>query len=378
MQKEYQSAMLDKHFQENKRMLQNTLANDYNNASRRRQMNHINERQNEISADRATINRVKHEMDYLNTAESKKKQYVQQMFRNEKKLYEITKANEQRKHEMEQREDQGLLNENVRKSYDREAQFKSRYNSFHKFQNQVADSYQKNVLSPEIEKNSRFDSIVKKQVDERNKRIDDMERHKQTFYKNWNQNTKNVIVNQMSHHKDRLRDEQDKLQFERRERNMKQNEIAMADYLENQQRKDMQSKYREMLDNQRKIKAEYKAYGNMTDVEKSMNRNDLIAWKNYDYTTYAMIPGFNSSTLNLSQKVEEARSKKQKVRDLEKETQRLNIYKNSLNRVQNDLALQDYMANPSAFKTLDRTNSPNQKIHVPTLERSIQSNSDSK
>lgn len=32
----------------------------------------------------------------------------------------------------------------------------------------------------------------------------------------------------------------------------------------------------------------------MTDVEKKLNREDLIAFKNYDNNQYAMIPGINN------------------------------------------------------------------------------------
>ena len=33
--------------------------------------------------------------------------------------------------------------------------------------------------------------------------------------------------------------------------------------------------------------------GNMTNVEKQMNRDDLIAYKNYDNKQYAMVPGIS-------------------------------------------------------------------------------------
>ena len=36
-----------------------------------------------------------------------------------------------------------------------------------------------------------------------------------------------------------------------------------------------------------------KAYGNMTEVEKQMNREDLNAWKVYDNNQYSLIPGIN-------------------------------------------------------------------------------------
>lgn len=38
-----------------------------------------------------------------------------------------------------------------------------------------------------------------------------------------------------------------------------------------------------------------KLYGNMTSVEKAMNRHDLHAFKNYDNNQYALIPGVASS-----------------------------------------------------------------------------------
>ena len=35
-------------------------------------------------------------------------------------------------------------------------------------------------------------------------------------------------------------------------------------------------------------------YGNMTSVEKQMNKEDLNAWKSYDNNQYALIPGINA------------------------------------------------------------------------------------
>jgi hypothetical protein len=363
LQKQMQSDILDQRINASKRILQNHLANDYGNAMRRRQMRSLNERTSDINSDLAANNRARQELDYLNASDNKKKQYIQQMFINEKKLYDLSKENDNKKQKMLLREDQSLLNESVRQSYDREAIFKNRYQHFNKFQEKVADSYSKKVLSPEIEKKYKFDSIVKQQVNERNKKLDEMERFKNTFYQNWNQSNKNVLVNQMNYQQDKVKDELDKRNYERRERMIKQNEIETADYLEQQQKKQMQSKYKEMLDSQRRLKDEYRSYGNMTNVEKCLNRNDLLAWKNYDYTTYAMIPGFNSSNLKLSQKVEQERGRKQKIRDLDKQVQRLNIYHHSLNKVKNEIPNADYLP-------LD------QSTEINPHHRNVQSNSD--
>lgn len=42
------------------------------------------------------------------------------------------------------------------------------------------------------------------------------------------------------------------------------------------------------------IKSQMRAHGNMTGVEKQMNKDDLQAWKKYDNNQYSMIPGVSS------------------------------------------------------------------------------------
>ena len=53
-----------------------------------------------------------------------------------------------------------------------------------------------------------------------------------------------------------------------------------------------QSLYRQMLLNQQNEKKNmYGVQGNMTQVEKWLNKEDLKAYKKYDNTHYSMIPG---------------------------------------------------------------------------------------
>ena len=52
--------------------------------------------------------------------------------------------------------------------------------------------------------------------------------------------------------------------------------------------------YRELLNTQLQYNKDMQGYGNMTNIEKKMNREDLIAYKNYDNTQYALIPGVNN------------------------------------------------------------------------------------
>jgi hypothetical protein len=375
LQKQQQSDLLERHMQDNKRMLQNHLANDYGNASKMKQMDKYNDKANSISADREAIDRARKEMNFINSTEAKKKEYIQQMFKNEKKLHELSLQNEKKKQMDVLREDQNSIDYSIKNLYDREAIYKSRYKNFNQIQDLAAKNFTKNVLSPETEKKSKIDRIVRKQMDERNKKLEDMERQKATFYDNWKQNTKKTIVGQMNHSVDLGRDNQFKNDYDRKERYAKQSAIDMVEQMERDQRKSLQSKYKEMLDSQRRIKSEYRSYGNMSNVEKSLNRNDLLAWKNFDYTTYAMIPGFNSNTLNLSNKVIEDKSKKSKVRDLEKETQKLKIYHTNLNHVKNQFAGTSYPP-PSNDYNMVQYNTPGHKRNNSVHDRETHSNSE--
>lgn len=237
-----QADLLDRRMNENKKTLQNHLANDYNNATRRKNMRMQEERQNNLSVDNAINSRVNMEMDYLNTTEKKKKDYIQQMYRNEKKLYDISKQNELRQNEMNNRESQDLVDKNIRQSYDREMIFKNRYKFFNNFQDKVANDYRKNVLHEELRKNMKRDQAVKKNMELRNKKLDEMDHYKRTFYDNWNQSNKNVILNQINHKNNRMNNEREKMQRELVESFIKQDEVNNVDFIEMQQKKMMQSK----------------------------------------------------------------------------------------------------------------------------------------
>lgn len=68
----------------------------------------------------------------------------------------------------------------------------------------------------------------------------------------------------------------------------------MIEEEEAQKRRDQQLKYREMLDQQTSLRKQMRMHGNMTGVEKQMNKDDLIAWKNYDNNQYSLIPGVSN------------------------------------------------------------------------------------
>lgn len=49
--------------------------------------------------------------------------------------------------------------------------------------------------------------------------------------------------------------------------------------------------YKVDLDSQVNHRKILRSYGNMTNVEKEMNKDDLNAWKKYDNNQYSLIPG---------------------------------------------------------------------------------------
>ena len=60
-----------------------------------------------------------------------------------------------------------------------------------------------------------------------------------------------------------------------------------------QLRAEQQAKFREGLDSQIEEQKLYRLGGNMTQAEKSLNRQDLLAYKHKDECNYAMLPGIS-------------------------------------------------------------------------------------
>ena len=46
-----------------------------------------------------------------------------------------------------------------------------------------------------------------------------------------------------------------------------------------------------MLDQQLEVKNRFKMYGNMSSIEKAMNKGELVAYKNFDSNQYSLVPG---------------------------------------------------------------------------------------
>lgn len=79
----------------------------------------------------------------------------------------------------------------------------------------------------------------------------------------------------------------------------------MDEYLNNN-KKAMQLRYKDMLDQQLEVKDSFKMYGNMSSVEKALNKNDLRAYKNFDNRQFSLVPGIQHSKHVLAQSTDQA------------------------------------------------------------------------
>jgi hypothetical protein len=68
-------------------------------------------------------------------------------------------------------------------------------------------------------------------------------------------------------------------------------------------------------------------YGNMTGVEKQMNKDEMLAYKNYETHTTSLIPGLNSSVQTPTERVmHDKMVKGPSTRTLQTDVDRLNKF----------------------------------------------------
>ena len=89
---------------------------------------------------------------------------------------------------------------------------------------------------------------------------------------------KNVLERQIFD-KDRIREvEKEVVKRDLEDNKAKGAQISQLDMFNRFDKKEKQAKYKEILDNQMQLSNQLRMYGNMTNVEKKMNKEDLRAW----------------------------------------------------------------------------------------------------
>ncbi|CDW73158.1 UNKNOWN [Stylonychia lemnae] len=167
-----------------------------------------------------------------------------------------------------------------------------RLKQFDENQRRIRENYNQYVASPQANKLSQeaFRQMRDQQeIETRNMSLQQQEERNKQLIKLQNQNSLNMQILQ----KQQLNQVNDKDILAQQ----MSNSTNVAKQMEEEQallKKQKQAAYKEMLDQQSSIKNQIRTHGNMTEVEKQMNKDDLIAWKNYDNNQYSMIPGVSN------------------------------------------------------------------------------------
>ncbi|CAI2360552.1 unnamed protein product [Moneuplotes crassus] len=148
--------------------------------------------------------------------------------------------------------------------------------------------------------------------------------------------------------------------------------------------KKRQMMYKEMLKDQIEAKKKLRTNGNMTAVEKQMNRAELKAYKNYDNQLYSFIPGINHDKFIDKGKFYKKKSSMASEGEQNRRLQELgcgrsfNLHKNRekhnfsasilpMNEPYNGTPL---FINDNVNFTIDNSTKPKPKLRIPSVENS--------
>lgn len=223
-----------------------------------------------------------------------KKQAYQQELRQEIEQKNKLKQYDEIMREQSVREARKMMDEYARREVMNEQDYKNKFSKFDQNLQKRLNDYNNYVMRPNIEKQYAQDSIEKKNIEEHNRRQAEEEQRQEQLRKNQLKNASNVIREQMSE-KNRMKKLNSELgQIENQRTSDRAMELSTFDQMIKEDKKNRQDMYRQMLNSQIQYNQGLKAFGNMTHVEKKMNKEDLKAYKKFDNNQYALIPGISN------------------------------------------------------------------------------------
>jgi hypothetical protein len=311
---------------EKKKYIQNVLAQEYEDAIRRKQQRNQYDKITDLQNGRMAIDKAQKELNYLNQNENEKRKMIKEILNNAKNIHDGVRTQTEKDRYVATLEQKKHLEEMERRQRDQDMAKISRYNKFNEFQNKNARAYADKVINPLMEKEMKFHQSLRKQEMEAKRKAELDAESREKMKKNMAMQTRFGQEKQMKDRNDGTQatvaehryDEFNTRAIERDLNNLKNQDFT--------EKKIRQLKYKEMLDNQKKTKDYMKMYGNMTGIEKQMNKNDLSAFKNYETKTYALIPGLNSTSMAPSKKVIEDKFQKKRERSYDEEVDRMNRF----------------------------------------------------
>lgn len=309
-----------------KKQMQKTLADDYERTMRMKKDRNNYEKVTDLHNGMAANQKALNELDYLKQGEQEKRKMIKELLSNDKLMHDGQKFQQYRDQSNGLEEAKKLFEEREKREQMREQSFSSRYSKFNEFQNKVAQSYSEQVLYPTMEKDMKFNQVLRKQEQEAKKKAEQDALIKSKVKQDWAKDTRVGLEKQMKIRNDGGQAVVALHQYEEGTTKAIERDLTNLDMIEKTEKKVRQQKYKEMLDNQAKTRQNMKMYGNMTGIEKQFNKNDLSAFKNYDNKTYALIPGLNSVSYSPSKKVAEDKATKQVGRSFEEMDHRMNQF----------------------------------------------------
>lgn len=326
MKKKEESDNIEFANQERKKQMQKLLAEDYEKTMRMKKDQNNYEKMSDLQNGMMANQKASRELDYLKNGDLEKRKMIKELLDNDKLMHDGQKFQQYRQQTNGTEEAKKLLEEREKRESLRDNAFSSRYSKFNEFQNKVAQSYSQQVLYPTMEKEMEFNRVLRKQELDAKKKIENEIAMKNKVKQEWTKDTKMGLDKQLKVKDDGSKAADALYQYEENNTKAIVRDLAGLDMIEKSEKKARQIKYKEMLDNQAKTRQNMKMYGNMTGIEKQLNKNDLSAFKHYDNKTYALIPGLNSVSYSPSKKVAEDKALKQVGRSFEEMDHRMNQF----------------------------------------------------
>jgi hypothetical protein len=326
LNKKQEADMINQQTMATKKNMQSMMAQEYEQALRLKKMRERDERNQSLLTGKVTNEKAAMELNYLQKAEAEKKSMIKQILNNEKQSHDQYKQNSSQSNAMNTQETRHLFEENEKRQQHRDQQFGQRYNNFNDFQGKINQSYYQQVKQPEMDKQYKLSQIIKKGETEAKQRAEMAEAQKQNAHKNWRMSNRATLEKQMFDKQSGKKAGETEFEVDLHKRMEHESNLKEVEYFEKFNKKTGQNSYKQMLDNQLKATKQRQMYGNMTGVEKSLNKNDLTAFKHYDQNTYALIPGLNSSTKPVSNKVMMDKQAHKRDRSFDDEAHRMNQF----------------------------------------------------
>lgn len=222
-----------------------------------------------------------------------KKKAYQQEIRQEVEQKTKFKQYDQAVREQSMRENRRLMDDYAQNEMMNENKYRNKFSNFDQNMQKRLKDYNNFVMKPQLEKQTNLSMIEKKNIDLYNKQRANQEDMQSMNRKQQLLATTNEIRNQMDEKRKMKHLNSQLKNIEVEKTTDRVYEINTFDQMLKDDKKKRQEMYRQMLNSQVQYNNSLKSYGNMTHMEKQMNKEDLKAFKRYDKTQYGLIPGIN-------------------------------------------------------------------------------------